>query len=275
MKFGLIYSLNDMAGVGIAETLRSLTSSEYVRLSGFNESYIINDLDAILVGINCDITECEFLDELLDVEYYVMISKHYSNMGVKSFTTHHVGIPIHDLSIIRSIKGFPSSNPGLAKLFLNNLTKFSIEYGLNDFVVSYEVTHHGPYTLKRPTTFIELGSSANEWGLKKAQEVMAYAIINSLNLSGDCVSTVGFGGNHYANLFTSRALRSDECYGHIVPNYVLKYFKDDVDVLSRLIDFAIRDTYSATSRVVLDSKVPSIVKRLVKDYCSKLGLEIY
>lgn len=274
MKYGLVYSLKDLAGVGIAEALKSMNYVERIRLKGFAESYLISDLNAVLVGVDCEIIECEFLDELLDVEYYVMISKHYSNVGVKSFTTHHVGIPIHDLNSAKFISSFPPSNPPLAKHFLKGLLKFSQEFGLGDFVVSYEVTHHGPYTLRKPLTFIELGSSPHEWGFKQAQDVIAHAIIDSLKVNVECIPTVGFGGNHYASIFTSRALNSDECYGHIIPNYVLKYFREDVDTLSKLINLAINNSLIATSRVVLDGKVPSTVKRLVAEYCRREGLEV-
>lgn len=273
MKYGLVYSLDDRAGVGIAEVLRSLTPSSRITLKGFEDAYILNDLDALLVGVSYDITECEFINDLLNVEYLVMMSKHFSNAGVKSFTTHHVGIPIHDLSLTAGVKSFPPSNPLLAKLFLKNLARFSDEFGLYDFIVSYEVTHHGPFTVSRPLTFIELGSSPNEWGFKKAQEVIAYSIISSTTSDLKCTPTAGFGGNHYASVFTSRAFNSDECYGHIVPNYVLKYFKDDVDVLRRLVECAVSNSSTATAKVVLDSKVPSTVKRVVKEYCSKFGLE--
>lgn len=275
MKYGLIYSLNDQAGTGIAEVLRRLVPSTPIILNGFKEAYLLNDLDAVLVGISSDITECEFVDNLLDVKYLVMISKHFSNVGVKSFTTHHVGIPIHDLDATRGIKRLPPSNPLLAKLFLKNLARFSEEFGLNQFIVSYEVTHHGPFTISKPLTFIELGSSPNEWGLRKAQEVVAHSIINSINADIKCTPTVGFGGNHYASMFTSRAFSSDECYGHIIPNYVLKHFKDDVEVVGKLIEYAVSNSSITTVRVVLDSKIPSTVRKLIRSYCGKLSLEIF
>ncbi|MEM2206503.1 MAG: D-aminoacyl-tRNA deacylase [Sulfolobales archaeon] len=274
MKYGLVYSLNDRAGVGIAEVLRSSTHSSRITLKGFEDAYILSDLDALLVGVSCDITECEFINDLLNVEYFVMISKHFSNAGVKSFTTHHVGIPIHDLSLVADVKSFPPSNPPLAKLFLKNLARFSDEIGLHDFIVSYEVTHHGPFTISRPLTFIELGSSPNEWGFKKAQEVIAYSIINSITSDLKCTPTVGFGGNHYASIFTSRAFNNDECYGHIVPNYVLKHFKDDANTLRKLVGYAVINSSTTTVKVVLDSKVPSTAKKVVKEYCEKFGLEL-
>ncbi len=274
MKYGLIYSLNDRAGVGVAEVLRSLMPSRPTSLKGFAEAFILEDLDSVLAAVSCDITECEFVNELLDVKYLVMISKHFSNVGVKSFTTHHVGIPIHDLEAVRGVKGFPQSNPALAKSLLKNLRRFSEEFGLEDFVTSYEVTHHGPFTVSKPLTFVELGSSPAEWGLRKAQDVMAYSIINSLNADIKCVPTVGFGGNHYASMFTSRAFGGDECYGHIIPNYVLKYFKDDVDVVGRLVEYAVSSSSVPTARAVLDGKVPSKVRKLIVNYCSAVDLEV-
>jgi D-aminoacyl-tRNA deacylase len=274
MEYGLIYSKYDPAGVGIVNVLKELTHISPTNVKGFEKAFTADELNAIILEVNSDITECDFLDDLVNVKYYVMISKHTSSQGVKSFTTHHVGIPIHDLNLVRNISSFPSSNPPLAKKFLLNLIRFREELGLNDFVVSYEVTHHGPYNLRRPTTFIELGSSSEEWGLRKAQEVVAYVVMNSLSSDLNCTPTVGVGGNHYASIFTSRALSSDECFGHIIPNYVIKYFKDDVDVLSRLTNYAITYSVVGTSKVVIDSKVPSIVKKLVREVCSKLGLEV-
>ncbi len=274
MKYGLVYSLDDRAGVGIADVLRSLVPSTPTVLKGFKEAYMLNDLDAVLVGVSEGITECEFLDDLLDVRYFVMISKHFSNVGIKSFTAHHVGIPIHDLDSVKDVKHLPPSNPLLAKSFLKNLARFSEEFGLDHFVISYEVTHHGPFTIGKPLTFIELGSSPSEWGLKRAQEVVAYSIINSINTEIRCTPTVGFGGNHYASIFTSRAFSSDECYGHIIPNYVLKHLKDDVGVMEKLIRYAVGSSSVTTAKAVLDSKVPSTARKLIKDYCSGLGLEI-
>jgi D-aminoacyl-tRNA deacylase len=274
MEYGLIYSRYDPAGVGIVNVLKGLTPISRTNVKGFENAFIAEELNAIILEVNSDITECEFIDNLIDVKYYVMISKHTSSQGIKSFTTHHVGIPIHDLNLVRYINSLPYSNPPLAKKFLLNLIKFRDELGLNDFVVSYEVTHHGPYTLRRPTTFIELGSSSSEWSLKKAQEVIAYVVKDSLSSDLSCIPTVGVGGNHYASMFTSRALSSGECFGHIIPNYVIKYFRDDVEVLSRLTNYAITYSVVSTSRVVMDDKVPSIVKKLVREVCSRLGLEV-
>lgn len=273
-RVGLVFSTADEAGRGIASVLRTLVGGREVGLRGGLRGYLIDGLDAVLVGFSEGVTELEFLDDVLGADYYVVISKHWSAQRIRSLTVHHVGIPVHDLSLCRSLERFPPSNPPVAKLLLINLHRLRGELGLNGFTVTYEVTHHGPLGVRRPLTFVELGSSASEWALREAQEAVARAVLNTLGSSIDCLSSAGIGGNHYASLFTYRALSSEECYGHIVPSYVLKQFKEDVEVLRKLIDYAVSHTTVRTSRIVVDDKVQSTAKRLARELGSRLGIEV-
>jgi len=270
---GIVFSTLDEAGKGIADVILSLVSGVESIINGL-KAHVIKDLNAVLIGFNSVVTEFEFLDDLLDVDYYVVLSKHSSAQHIKSFTTHHVGIPIHDLSLSANLPYLPPSNPPLAKSLLLNLVKYRDLLKLSDFTVTYEVTHHGPFRVRRPITFVELGSSLDEWLIKEAQEVVARSVITSLSDSVKCIPTVGVGGNHYAALFTSRALKTDECYGHIVPNYVLRQFKDDAKTLRNLISYAVDYSSVRTRRVVIDDKAHSIAKKIVKELAKESNLEL-
>lgn len=67
---------------------------------------------------------------------------------------------------------------------------------LSDFEVVYEVTHHGPTNLRKPLTFVEIGSSETEWTYEKAHEVVGESVVKALRefrYSVNCVPTVGSG----------------------------------------------------------------------------------
>jgi len=274
-RVGIVYSVHDPAGVGVARNLRSLSSaSRDVSLRGVKEAYYIEDLDAVLAGFDAGVTELDFIDGVLSVDYYVVVSKHSSAQGIKSFTTHHPGNPWDYLNSTATWLTIPKSNPPLAKAFLINLRKFRDEYGLDDFTVTYEVTHHGPLNISKAMTFIEIGSSLSEWVFQKAHEVVAQTVIKSINEDLKCVPTVGFGGNHYASRFTSRALSSDECYGHIIANYVLKTLRDFEDFLARLVRDAVLNSLTRTERVVAERKVGSSVRNILRKVTAELGVQL-
>ena len=84
--------------------------------------------------------------------------------------------------------------------------------------VNQEVDHHGP-TCKLPIIFIEIGSSEEEWGNVKAAEIVAEAVMESINENKLYPSYIGAGGGHYAPLFTKVMLEKEEAFGHILPKY--------------------------------------------------------
>ncbi len=84
--------------------------------------------------------------------------------------------------------------------------------------VNQEVDHHGP-TCKLPIIFIEIGSSEEEWNNPKAAEIVAEAVMDSIDGKKLYNSFVGAGGGHYAPFFTKLMLESEDAFGHIIPKY--------------------------------------------------------
>lgn len=84
--------------------------------------------------------------------------------------------------------------------------------------VGQEVDHHGP-TCKLPIIFIEIGSSEEEWNNPKAAEIVAEAVMDSINEKRLYNAFVGAGGGHYAPFFTRLMLESEDAFGHILPKY--------------------------------------------------------
>jgi len=273
----LAYSLNDLAGKGIADFLRGELRVKEVHIKGTARAYVVDELDAVLAGFEDDVIYFDFLDDVFsDAELYVVLSRHSATSGVKSLTTHHTGNPLGSAVAGGRPYELSVSNPPLAKMFLALLRGFRDEYGLTEFSVTYEVTHHGPTNLRRPLTFIEIGSTEVEWSMKKAHEVVGMAVIQALKgFKGcSCVPTVGFGGPHYATPFTERALKSGECYGHIISRYALRDLKRDRGLLARVVRDSIVKSSVETRKAVVLRKAGRVVRDVVTEVAGEYGVEV-
>ncbi len=276
----LAYSRIDPAGRGIANKIISRFKCRNFKVPRTITSCIIDELNALLAEFEDDVIYFDFLDEVftnagINVEYYVILSRHSAISGIKSLTTHHTGNftgkalaggKPYELSI---------ANPALAKAFLINLSKAKDKYGLEDFEVTYEVTHHGPTGLKRPLTFIEIGSSENEWSLEEAHNALSDVVVEALSKPlPKCTPCLGIGGPHYARMFTERALSTDECYAHIIPKYALSELKGNVKVLREMIVKAVEYSAPKPEKVVMLKKVGRVVKDVVRDITLEYGLRL-
>ncbi len=276
----LAYSIIDEAGKGIAKELLNMVGQyRKVSIPGSVNAYLINDFNALLVGFKEDVIYFDFLDEVFsnyNVDYYIILSRHSAKSGIKSLTVHHTG----NFSSSTLAGGRPFelsvSNPPVTKELLIKLLKLRNEYGLDDFEVTYEVTHHGPTGIRRPLTFIEIGSSPNEWVLSSAHKVVAYAVLSVISSSHRhyCKPVVGIGGPHYAGIFTKRALTTDECYGHIMPRYALKELKGQLDKLREMIIKAVNESSVKTQEIILLKKVGKLVKDVAKEIANQFGIAV-
>lgn len=231
MNIVIAYSVNDIAGKGIAyDIIRHINCDkyyDYLGLENLKEVFICKDRGIYILGFEVDVVEFEALERLSAVaKYFVIVSKHSAKSEKASLTTHPPGNPWGRSDVGGKPWEMPPSNPVLMWYTLKELRRYSIENGLHNYEVCYEVTHHGPTSLSKPVTFIELGSNEKEWINSKAHKAVALATLSALEKTEfenhDCIVTVGFGGSHYAPIFTKRAFEENECYGHMIPNYVIK-----------------------------------------------------
>ena len=102
--------------------------------------------------------------------------------------------------------------------------------GLEEYSVSFEVTHHGPL-IGTPGYFIEVGSEETHWGDRRAAEVLAHALLTAERADGPRL--IGVGGGHYAPRFTELVLSHRACIGHMVPAYQTEGV-DDEEVARRI-----------------------------------------
>ncbi|MEM2954471.1 MAG: D-aminoacyl-tRNA deacylase [Candidatus Nanoarchaeia archaeon] len=107
-------------------------------------------------------------------------------------------------------------------LYITNflrLTKEEIDSKKINYEVGLEVTHHGP-TIDLPIMFAEIGSSEKQWSDLSVCEIVATTILELLKKEPEKEDIcVGFGGPHYAPVWTKKILSGKFAIGHICPSY--------------------------------------------------------
>lgn len=183
-----------------------------------------------------------------DVKEVLVLSKHVSKSEIPALTIHAIGLPgvtpYGEKGNSGGINGevVPSS-PRFASLF-KNLLMIAEEMNLDDsFDITLETTHHGPF-LTRPTLYLEIGSTKEEWNRKDLADIWVLTIVKCLGLEG--TNALGswkgegdvmicLGGGHYAPRHKSIIINSDVWLGHILANYSLLFdgeYKENNDVFS-------------------------------------------
>ena len=271
-KVCIAYSVGDPAGSGIAGELLKLLEHKPVTAARAVSAYYLPELDALLAGFEEDVLYFEFLDEVCDSSFHLVLSRHSSEAGVASLTVHHPGNPMREAAAGGKPLELPPSNPPLAKQLLLSLTKRAEE--LPGFRVAYEVTHHGPTSPKRPVTFVEIGSSAREWTMPDARRAVAETVTEALALPPPPYEAcVGVGGNHYAAAFTARALSSLEAYGHMIANYALKSLEEP-ELIERIVREAAVRSSVPTQKLVAERKLRRAWREALERVAEELSLKI-
>uniref|UniRef100_A0A7C5UUE4 D-aminoacyl-tRNA deacylase n=1 Tax=Ignisphaera aggregans TaxID=334771 RepID=A0A7C5UUE4_9CREN len=282
IEYLVAFSVNDPAGKGIAEALIDIAHCnkiDYIPIIDLKAEalYLCKDLKSIIVGFNEDVLFFDFLENVKDVKYFIILSRHTSESGMPSLTTHVPGNPWG-----KNVAGgkpweMPPANPILMWYFLKELNIQCDRHNMVEFKRSYEVTHHGPTSITRPITFVEIGSSEREWRMVNAHRAVAFTVVEGIKKmltniysSEPCIVSIGFGGTHYAPLFTRRAIEYNECYGHIIPNYVIKELGLE-DIRSIAIK-AINAT-PKVKRVVIE-KMKSEVRKVIASIAKEQGLDV-
>ncbi|ENN96360.1 hypothetical protein J422_02729 [Methanocaldococcus villosus KIN24-T80] len=177
-------------------------------------------------------------EDLPKASYYIFLSKHRSSSNQPSLTVHVPGLLDRDVC---------SASAVLNSLLLNNIYNFYRKSNLNGFNVCFEVVHHTPTDIDKPTCFVEIGSTEKEWKDERLGKIMADAIVKTVEQieSGDYdekIKAVGYGGNHYAPKFTKLCLEGKYYFSYLIPKYanvsenvLKKIVKSDVERL--LIDW--------------------------------------
>ncbi len=271
--YGLVYSIRDPAGSGIAHYIREYYGLEKCsdRIEHAIECW--NSELFYLVGFQEDVIYFDFLDQRLprNIVQYIVLSRHSSVQRVKSYTVHHTGNFGDEASYGGKPRSLAIANPITSQKLLLNLKKQCEEHDrCNEYEVSYEATHHGPTENSKPLSFIEIGSTIDEWRDPVNHEVLGLAIIEFLEKPiHDCRVVIGIGGGHYPRKHTKMALEENYCYGHIMAKYVLQYLSYET------LDMMINRSDPKPRQVVVEKKGTRREHReLIERYVEDKGVEL-
>lgn len=224
--YGIVYSVHDPVGVGVASKIIDALDPSPCSTC-INSRTCFCGEKFILAGFKEDVIYFDFLDQRLppSVNKYVVLSRHSSARGVKSYTVHHTGNPGNEAAYGGKPRSLAVASPSVTYTLLLLLKKYAQKHGrLGMYEVSYEATHHGPTEVNKPLTFIEIGSTLSEWTDEVNHLVLAESIIEFLSIGEmKCRPVIGVGGGHYPRKHTKMALDKGYCYGHIFAKYALPY----------------------------------------------------
>lgn len=171
------------------------------------------------------------------VREVIFPSRHVAASGQPSLTLHPIGVPHLPLDEIGPFGGWggraPPPSTRLSPWWKMLQALAPVEPDLNDFDLSLEVTHHGPY-LETPCLFIEVGSTEATWGHEGAARLLANIMREGLVVQdkqtrwneeehqGQTV-VVTLGGGHYAPRANLLGSMEQVWLGHMLATYALPF----------------------------------------------------
>ena len=168
-------------------------------------------------------------------------SRHSAASGQASLTLHPIGIPHLTAGEQGPYGGIggkaPPPNTRLASWWRMLNKRWTSHAELNEFDLSLEVTHHGPY-LDAPSLFIEVGSTEATWGHVGAAEFLAklthdalfedgYGVVWDEEQHSGSLVLITLGGGHYAPRANVLAGYNGVWLGHMLATYALPFEKND------------------------------------------------
>ncbi|MEM0359450.1 MAG: D-aminoacyl-tRNA deacylase [Candidatus Hadarchaeales archaeon] len=187
------------------------------------------------------------------VEEVIILSRHVSISGVPTLSVHVPGEPQREKLAF--------AKPETVGSILRSLQEAKEEMNL-PHQVCLEATHHGPTDLSVPVTFVEIGSTREEWTKEEAGKAVAKAVLSP---PGECLRAIGVGGPHYAPRHTETVLKTKYWIGHLLPKYVT--------FTEGLLKQALSRTQGGADLVLSDEDgLNSEQKKIVSETCRKLGV---
>ncbi|MEM3830671.1 MAG: D-aminoacyl-tRNA deacylase [Sulfolobales archaeon] len=276
MMIGFAYSVQDPAGRGIAESLSrrlriSCSSVEDLKAS------IVCDSRIRVIGFIDDVTSFEYLDQYFpETDLIAILSRHRSESEIPSLTVHYTGNPRRSNLYGGNPMELSYTRPSISNAFLRNIKDVAMERGLDrDYEISFEATHHGPTTNRKPLVFLEIGSTEDQWKDPVLHDAWVEAIARTLSgLRVNCNGVaIGVGGTHYSERFTRLSIEEGVCMSHIIPRYALKELSEEDLIL--IVDQAIRKTLEKVELLVVERKsLSSSHIRSLEEKFSREGIEV-
>lgn len=156
--------------------------------------YGIDDKITKLYTIESEHIYTDDLDKKIDADLFIFISKHSAKEGRPSLTCHPIG-NFGNADFGGKEKTLCPVNSILLK---NIFIELNRNADSNDYEVTMEATHHGPY-MEKPVLFVEIGSSEKEWEDKNAGNIIAKSVINAIEKHNDSINNEHGSNNNKKN----------------------------------------------------------------------------
>ncbi len=207
MDFAIVYCLEDEAAATIVDQLEEINPSLSRYAFSEKEHIIFHD----------------HLDKEVKEDFIIFASKHQSTQHNKTLTVHSIG------NFGKAEFGGISEKLCNASAFVNKILFEELQKQAqgSKYQCTLEATHHGPY-IEKPSCFIELGSTKEEWNDSQGGKIVASTINTFIESFKDkntkeLIPAVGVGAGHYCPSFTKLQLSSPYAISHILPQYHMPF----------------------------------------------------
>ncbi|MEK6936098.1 MAG: D-aminoacyl-tRNA deacylase [Nanoarchaeota archaeon] len=216
MRFAIVYSKKDIAGINIVEQFRKIAFAPDMPIIELKKDTIFAE----------DISK-EKYPSLQSIDFIIFATKHKSEKGNPSLSLHAPG-NWRQADFGGQAGKVCNTSAFVLKYLFQNLNKIANENKeiIEKYQITLECTHHGPL-IDLPCCFIELGSSEKQWRNENAAKIIAKTILSLKDYKSDksWIPAIGIGGKHYCPNFNKIQLNSNYAISHIIPGYCLPLSK--------------------------------------------------
>ena len=179
-----------------------------------------------LIIIPTPAISADWIEEKFDYDGFVFLSKHAAASGVLALTCHNTG-NFSEAKFGGNDRQVAVPHPFLQKSYLQTLKKHQSQF--SKFQITIEATHHGPTALTKPSIFIEIGTTEQQWtdiSLCNSVATLVHQVLSNPMPEGPVA--ICFGGTHYSSKFTDELLEGKYALGTVIPKHALDNLDGDL-----------------------------------------------
>lgn len=219
-----------------------------------------------LIEIDSPAISADWLDEKYEYDGFIFLSKHAAESGTLALTCHSTG-NFDEAKFGGNQKELAIPYPDLQKRYMQKL--WDNHESFSDFEITIEATHHGPTHLKKPSIFVEIGTTELQWNDETLCFAVAQLVVNTLEKPrGTSPFAICFGGTHYSEKFTKELLFGKYALGTVMPKHALNFLTPD------LFEHLLTQN-NGVQAALLDWKSLGKYKQTLIDLLSTTKLEIF
>ena len=219
-----------------------------------------------LIEIDSPAISADWLDEKYEYDGFIFLSKHAAESGTLALTCHSTG-NFDEAKFGGNQKELAIPYPDLQKRYMQKL--WDNHESFSDFEITIEATHHGPTHLKKPSIFVEIGTTELQWNDETLCSAVAQLVVNTLEKPrGTSPFAICFGGTHYSEKFTKELLFGKYALGTVMPKHALNFLTPD------LFEHLLTQN-NGVQAALLDWKSLGKYKQTLIDLLSTTKLEIF